>query len=178
MEKDLQRKSVDKFFRKEYNNLVNAARSQMDSRYIDASPEDIVQDVALGLLERLNPETQIRNLAGYIYRSVRNRILDFQRKKQRNVSLERFRDDKTGNSLSNTLTDQATADEAPYERVDPETLREAISRLRPDEQAILLATVFEERTYEELSEEWDIPVGTLLSRKHRALSKLYKILNT
>jgi len=31
-------------------------------------------------------------------------------------------------------------------------------------------------TYEELSEEWDVPVGTLLSRKHRALSKLHKIL--
>jgi len=39
-----------------------------------------------------------------------------------------------------------------------------------------MATEFENRTYEELSEEWDVPLGTLLSRRHRALSKLNKII--
>ena len=55
-------------------------------------------------------------------------------------------------------------------------LRQAISELRPDEQALIMATEFDHQTYEELSEEWDVPMGTLLSRKHRTLSKLHKIL--
>jgi RNA polymerase sigma-70 factor (ECF subfamily) len=55
-------------------------------------------------------------------------------------------------------------------------LKETISQLRPDEQAVIIATEFENQTYEDLSEDWDIPIGTLMSRKHRALSKLQKIL--
>jgi DNA-directed RNA polymerase specialized sigma24 family protein len=36
--------------------------------------------------------------------------------------------------------------------------------------------MFEGKTIKELSHEWNIPVGTLLSRKHRALAKLRNIL--
>ena len=42
---------------------------------------------------------------------------------------------------------------------------------------LILATSFENRTYEELSRQWNVPLGTLLSRKHRALSKMNKILS-
>ena len=65
-----------------------------------------------------------------------------------------------------------------YENIEPGLLRQAISELRPDEQAVIIATEFEDRTYEELSEEWDVPMGTLMSRKHRSLSKLHRILTT
>ncbi len=176
MEKEIQRKSADRFFRQEYRKLVELARKQLESRFVEATPEDIVQDVALGLIQRLDLDAQIGNMAGYIYRALRNRILDLRRKKQRNVSLDHYRDKKTGNHLSRILADEGPTEVTAYETIEPETLRKAIAQLRPDEQAIIIATVFEQRTYEEVSEEWEVPVGTLLSRKHRALSKLHKIL--
>ena len=176
MEMEIQKKSVDSFFRKEYKKLVSFVRMNLDDRYYDASPEDIVQDVVLGLVSRLNPDTQIANLTAYVYRSLRNRITDFRRKKQQTVSMESFTNSKNENYLLNSVADETNADELDYNDIEPETLRQALLQLRPDEQAVIMATEFKQRTYEELSEEWDIPVGTLLSRKHRALSKLYKML--
>ena len=178
MEKEFQKKSLDRFFRVEYQKLVNFVRKNLDDRYFDSSPEDIVQDVALGLIDKLDLDAQIGNLTGYIYRSVKNRIIDYQKKKQRTVSIETFTDRKNGNYLLNTIADETLAEEKDYANIGPEKLRQAISQLRPDEQAVIIATEFEDQTYEKLSLEWDVPLGTLLSRKHRALSKLHKILLT
>ena len=174
MEKELQKKSLDRFFRKEYQKLVNFVRKNLDERYYEASPEDIIQDVALGLIDRLDLDTQIGNLTGYIYRSVKNKIIDYQQKKKRTVSIENFTDRKNENYLLNTVTDETLAEEKDYANIEPEMLQQAIAQLRPDEQVVIIATEFEQRSYEELSMEWGIPMGTLLSRKHRALSKLHK----
>ena len=176
MEKEFQKKSLDRFFRDEYQKLVNFVRKNLDERYFEASPEDIVQDVALGLIDKLDLDAQIENLTGYIYRSVKNKIIDYQKKKQRNISIETFTGWKNENYLLNTMTDETIAEENDYANIAPEMLQQAISQLRPDEQALIIATEFENHTYEELSEEWDVPLGTLLSRKHRALSKLHRIL--
>ncbi len=176
MEKELQKKSLDRFFRNEYQKLVNFVRKNLDERYYEASPEDIIQDVALGLIDKLDLDTQIGNLTGYIYRSVKNKIIDFQKKKQRTVSIENFTDRKNENYLLNTLTDETLAEENDYADIEPEMLKQAILKLRPDEQALIIATEFEQRSFEELSAEWDTPIGTLLSRKHRSLSKLHRIL--
>ena len=176
MEKELQNKSLDRFFRNEYQKLVSYVRRNIDDRYFEASPEDIVQDVAVGLIDRLDLDAQIGNLGAYLFRSVKNKIIDNQKKKHRNVSIENFTDRNNENYLLNTVTDDPQEDGDDYRNISPESLREAISQLRPDEQAIIFATEFEQQTYEELAEEWDVPLGTLLSRKHRALSKLHRIL--
>ena len=176
MEKELQKKSLDQFFRNEYKKLLGFARRNAEHRFPEASPEDIVQDVMVGLIDKLDLDVQIGNLTGYIYQSVRNKIIDYQRKKKRNVSIENFTDQKNNNYLLNTLKDEPGDEERDYTNIEPEMLKLAIAELRPDEQAIIIATEFENQTYEDLSEEWDIPLGTLLSRRHRALSKLQKIL--
>jgi RNA polymerase sigma-70 factor (ECF subfamily) len=176
MEKEIQKKSLDRFFRNEYGKLVNFVSKNLEDRFFETSPEDIIQDVMLGLIDRLDLDAQIGNLTAYIYRSLKNRMIDNRKKKQRNVSIESFTNRKNGNYLLNMVTDETLAEEKDYPDVEPEMLQQAISQLRPDEQAVIIATEFENQTYEELAEEWDVPLGTLLSRKHRALSKLYKIL--
>jgi RNA polymerase sigma factor (sigma-70 family) len=178
MEKELQKKSLEKFFRLEYRKLVNYVRKNLEDRFFEASPEDIVQDVMLGLMGKLEVDAQIGNMTAYLYRSVKNRIIDSQKKKQRNVSIENFTELKNGNSILNSVTDETSSEEKDYLDIGPEELQYAISQLRPDEQAVIIATEFEDQSYEELSEEWDVPVGTLLSRKHRALSKLQRMLLT
>jgi RNA polymerase sigma factor (sigma-70 family) len=58
-----------------------------------------------------------------------------------------------------------------------EKLFKAIDSLKNEEKALIIATEFEGESFKELSEKWDEPLGTLLSRKSRALNKLKKILN-
>ncbi len=54
---------------------------------------------------------------------------------------------------------------------------DTIEELRPDQQDIIIATELEGYTFEELSNEMEVPIGTLLSRKHRAIAKLQKLMN-
>jgi RNA polymerase sigma factor (sigma-70 family) len=175
MEKMNSKVTLEVFFKKEYKKLVNYVRKNMEARYYEASPEDIVQDVALSLLGALELNTSIESIAAYMYRSVKNKIIDSKRKKQINVSMEEYTEKQNGNNLL-TIADEPLPDEPSRVTIEPETLHAAIALLNPEERAIIIATGFEGKTFEELSIKWNVPVGTLLSRKHRALSKLNKII--
>jgi RNA polymerase sigma factor (sigma-70 family) len=177
MEKVNSKVTLDTFFRKEYKKIVNYVRKNMEVRYYEASPEDIVQDVALNLLGALDLNTSIDSIAAYVYRSVKNKIIDSKRKKQVNVSLEDYTDKQSGKNIL-SIADENETDEPSNAVVEPETLHAALALLNPEERALIMATGFEGKTFEELSVKWNIPVGTLLSRKHRALAKLSKIITS
>lgn len=51
-------------------------------------------------------------------------------------------------------------------------LFEAIESLKPDQRAVVVANMLMGRTFEELSSEWQTPIGTLLARKRRAIRVL------
>ena len=55
-------------------------------------------------------------------------------------------------------------------------LKEAMLKLNPADCDIIMAIDFENYTFREISEETGTPEGTLMSRRHRALSKLNKAL--
>jgi RNA polymerase sigma factor (sigma-70 family) len=50
----------------------------------------------------------------------------------------------------------------------------AVDSLPVEQRAVLIATEFEGWSFRELSEEWEIPIGTLLARKSRALQHIRK----
>jgi RNA polymerase sigma factor (sigma-70 family) len=176
MENESKKNKFETFFKKEYSKLVNYVKKNMNDRFFGASPEDIVQDVALSLISKLDLNEQIENFAGYMYRSVKNKIIDTGRKNQPNISIENFNDNKQGNSISNNFSDEQNQSNSEITELDIEVLHEAISMLQSDERALIIATEIEGRTFESISKEWDIPIGTLLSRKHRTLSKLHKLI--
>ena len=53
-------------------------------------------------------------------------------------------------------------------------LFDAVSRLSDEEKAVILANEFDGRPFKELAAEWNVPLGTLLARKSRAVAKLRK----
>jgi RNA polymerase sigma factor (sigma-70 family) len=167
---------VEKFFSKEYKKLVNYVRKNIEQRFFESSPEDIVQDVALSLMSRFDLDSQVENFAAYIYRSLRNKIIDIKRKDVKNISIEEQSSNPKFDSVMKSIPDESNTDENIFEHLDYTFLYEAIAKLKPDEQAIIMSTEFEGISFNELSDKWDIPVGTLLSRKHRALAKLYKLI--
>jgi RNA polymerase sigma factor (sigma-70 family) len=166
---------IEHFFIKEYKKLVQFVRKNMEMRYGDVSPEDIVQDVALSLLDKFNIDAQVENLTGYIYRSLRNKILDTQKRKRREVSIEDFVNKKNENELNYTLA--AETDEVSIlDEYDPQKLLDAIEKLSDNDKYIIKETHFDGKSFQQLSKELNVPIGTLLSRKHRAQTKLGKIL--
>jgi RNA polymerase sigma factor (sigma-70 family) len=175
--KQEQKESVfEEFFRKEYNKLINYVRKNVQSNYLESTPEDILQDVAVSLIARLDVDTQVENLAAYVYRSIRNKIIDYKRKPQRKVSIDNLTQVQKDGLITNEVPEDSIDDIISQLANNPALLHAAIKQLKPDEQAIIMATEFENITFDVISRKWGVPIGTLLSRKHRALSKLYKIL--
>jgi len=161
------------FFSKEYSKLKNYIRSYISDKS-DYDAEDIIQDVALNLFSRVDFETPVENLAGYIYRAVRNKIIDLQRSKNRKkqTPMEEINDYEI---VRNWISQIDEHQDPEFRELMLEKVFEAMEKLKPEFQGIIWATEFEGRTFQELSEELETPVGTLLSRKHRAIASLQKV---
>lgn len=150
------------FLRQERAALVGYVRRRIDDA-ADHEAEDIVQDVVVHLFDRADLSIPIQNLAAYIYRALRNRIVDYFRRRRETVA------------LSETAVDSG---ENPALEIEKEEILEdvfaAIEELSAEEKSVILATEMEGRTFKELAEAWGIPLGTLLARKSRALDKIRK----
>jgi RNA polymerase sigma factor (sigma-70 family) len=170
--------SLKNFLEWNYLKLKNYARQQLGSRpSSEREAEDILHDVAVSLLSRFDLDATVENIAAYIYRSIRNRITDYRRLKKEEIPVAHFTDEE-GNELFMYIPDDAPM-EAIMEGMEdrpPEDLEYALTLLSPEERELIIENEFNGRTFEELSKEWGISKGTLMSRKHRALEKVHKIL--
>jgi RNA polymerase sigma factor (sigma-70 family) len=174
MSNELNRQKVENFFRTEYNKLISFVRKNIEERFFGSTPEDIVQDVALNILSKLDIDLQFENLAGYIYRSLKNRSIDAGRQKNIPISTNTIVNEEFG--PAELAEDEPEFDNLDELNITEEQLHDAILKLKPNDRDIIILTEFEDFTFAELSEEWNVPIGTLLSRKHRALAKLHKLL--
>jgi RNA polymerase sigma factor (sigma-70 family) len=147
------------FFESEYHKLAGFVRSQIADAG-DRDSADIIQDVALNLFEKADITAPVENLAGYVYQAIRNRAVDYLRRRRRHDEF----DENHPNALP--LTGKETDIELRWQ------LLQVLDELDERSRAIVVATEIEGLTFEELSEQWDEPIGTLLSRKSRAMKKL------
>jgi RNA polymerase sigma factor (sigma-70 family) len=165
------------FLKKENRKLIGYINNYLDDRLYGIEAEDILQEVALNLYSKADISVQVGNIAAYIYRAVRNKIIDLYRKKKVTVSMENFYNHRNENVLLNTVKE--TEQEEPLIYQD-ETMQQklllAIEKLNPAERELIRKTDYEDITFQELADEWGIPIGTLLARRHRALGKLRKML--
>ena len=140
--------------------------------------EDILQEVMMNVFSRADITAPIENLSGYIYQSLRNKIIDLLRRRK---GFSVFLDDEplgeSDMSLSDILFDPRYDTLEMIEKKEmQQRVFDAIESLGIEEQAVIIATELEERSFSELSTEWDIPIGTLLARKSRALNKIKVII--
>lgn len=166
-------KNLKTFFNEEYHSLKAYAKSRIDDT-ADRDAEDIVQDVALKLFSRSDHASPITNVAGFVYRSLRNKIVDLMRTKNNvsNVNIEMETRLIEFIELFYKPSDNSYSEDMKNE------LKIAIGNLKPHYRDIIIAVDFEGYGYKEIALETGIPEGTLMSRRHRALAQLFKILET
>jgi RNA polymerase sigma-70 factor (ECF subfamily) len=162
-------KKLNAFFGKEYGRLRSYVHSKIDNTS-DRDAEDIIQDVALKLFSRSNNSSPINNVAGFVYNSIRNKIVDIMRAKRQESSIQ---DENEAKLLEFIELFHGNSDNS-YSEQMKHNLINCISTLKPNYKHIIIAIDFEGFSYRELSEKTGIPEGTLLSRRHRALSILNK----
>lgn len=155
------------FIREEYQSLKGYVRSRLGDS-VDRNAEDVIQDVALRMLSRPEDAIPINNIGGFVYNSLKNRIIDVLRSKNNHAS---------GRQIENELADSFTDEyeyNSQYSEKMIQRLRPVIMSLKPEYRAIIIAIDFEGYTYREISEKTGISMGTLMSRRHRALAHLNK----
>ena len=124
--------------------------------------------MALKLFSGAERYAPINNVAGFVYQSIRNRIIDIMRggKQEVPISFDSEFNEHIG-SMNDTLKEGFSEREIGL-------LKAALGQLKPAYRDIILAIDFEGFSYKEISNETGIPEGTLMSRRHRALGILNK----
>jgi RNA polymerase sigma factor (sigma-70 family) len=162
------------FFSNQYKKLVRSFRA----RYAELSEmevEDIVSDLMTDLFNRVDITEQVENIGAYIYRSIQNKIIDYLRRRKKTVSLDDTVSDEDDGDSRKVVPAPSYDMQA---EIDASEIRErlikALDTLEPNQRAVWIATELDGYTFRELAEEWDLPMGTLLARKHRAVAALQK----
>ncbi len=163
------KQKLESFFEDEYHLLKGYVRSRIRAS-TEWDAEDIIQDVALNLFSGAERYSPINNVAGFVYRSIRNRIIDVMRKRKGSLN-EEAKDDEKLMEFAELLYGES---DNSYSDKMKDELKEALLNLKEPYRDIIIAIDFEGYTYAEITNETGIPEGTLMSRRHRALAQLFK----
>jgi RNA polymerase sigma-70 factor (ECF subfamily) len=170
----MKRDKITEFFSKEYQKLVKYVNRLIDET-ADRDAEDIVQDVAVNLFNQADIAIPIENLSAYVYRSLKNRIVDIFRGKKPVIHLDADNNQANQLTLANIIYESKNEMASVMEKQEMYSqLYQAINALNEKDRAIVVASEIQGHSFRTLSERWGVPIGTLLARKSRALKKLSK----
>lgn len=156
---------------RERKKLVGYVRSLLRET-ADMDAEDLVQDVLLRFLERPGSSGTIENSTAYIYSSLRNRVIDYRRKRKP-IQHSDSAESPGGENLIDLLQDhRPNAIDQLQTLQGKQELFEALECLNEIEKQVVIAYELEGIPFKVLAEEWTMPQNTLLSHKSRAMKKL------
>jgi RNA polymerase sigma factor (sigma-70 family) len=162
------------FFSDQYRKLVRTFRA----RYADLSEmevEDIVSDLMTDLFNRADIAEQVENIGAYLYRSIQNRVIDYLRRRKRTISLDDTVEDEHDSTGRKSVPEPRYDTQAERDASEiRQRLIKALDELEPNQRAVWIATELDGYSFRDLSERWNLPMGTLLARKHRAVAALRK----
>jgi RNA polymerase sigma factor (sigma-70 family) len=168
------RHDVAQFFSDKYRKLVSYFQVNY-SGLSDMEAEDIVSDLMADLFEKADIVAQVENISAYIYRSLQNKANDYLRRRKKTVSFEDAASGEPDSHGKGAIPEPRYDMEGEIEASEIRgRLIEALDHLASDQRAVWIATELDGYSFRELSEEWGVPIGTLLARKHRANAALQK----
>lgn len=159
------------FFIKEGQKLQNYLLKK-SKRIDEMDAQDIVDEVMLQLLSVIGMRGPVKNLPAYVYRALQNRMIDTFRQNDRIISLSTPFPGEDGLTILDKLKGKQDVSSEVEHKALVKRLTEAIDQLEPKQRAVFIATEFDGNSFKELSEQWNEPIGTLLSRKSRAMKAL------
>ncbi|HQU07562.1 MAG TPA: sigma-70 family RNA polymerase sigma factor [Candidatus Paceibacterota bacterium] len=134
--------------------------------------EDLLQNAFLNAYRNLNSFDSTLSFSSWIYRVVHNEAMSFFRRKK---SRPEVKLDAEGESLFFAIEDeQADASASTELRLSSEELSRALDVLSEKYREILALRFFEERSYAEISDILQMPIGTVSTMIHRAKRALRK----
>jgi RNA polymerase sigma-70 factor (ECF subfamily) len=157
-----------------YRGPVFSICMRMVKNSMDA--EDLAQDVFIrtfNVLDRYNPSYPF---SSWLYRITSNLCIDFiRRKKSGVVSLDEPVSGSDGEMSRQIPADTVDPDREMENREMMEVLEQAIAELPEHYRIIVILRHQEQLSYEEISDNLGIPLGTVKARIHRARNMIKEI---
>lgn len=155
-----------------YGGALRMTRSPEDA-------EDLVQETymkAFRAQERYTPGT---NLRAWLYRIMTNTYISEYRKQQRRPRQawnDEIEDWQLAEAESHTSRGLRSAETEALEKLPGGAVSEALSQLREEYRMVVYLADVEGFAYKEIAEIMDTPIGTVMSRLHRARAQLRELL--
>ena len=113
----------------------------------------------------------------WLFRIASNNCIDFMRKKKKNVLNQEVNEDiDDPDDKFNFVIDLINPEEKFIKSQKAEVVRQVVETLKPRYRRLILMRYFDERSYEEIAEELDLPLGTVKAQLFRAREFLYRSL--
>jgi RNA polymerase sigma-70 factor (ECF subfamily) len=130
--------------------------------------DDLVQEACLRALSRAHQWDPLQPLDRWVFRIMRNLWISEVRKRSVRMGAGQIPAEDATELVSTTTGEQSVA---------AKQLRAQIMSLPPDLASVLLAVSVEGYSYAEAAALFDVPIGTVMSRMHRARKSLGAALN-
>lgn len=125
---------------------------------------DLTADVFRKLVEAIQKTLPIENVPAWLYRTAHNTVVDFYRR-------QKFR-------RHMPIEDKMMATQNPMDaaerRMDAEIVRQTITKLTPDQQAVISLKFLQGLSNAETAKIMDKPITAVKSLQHRALAALQR----
>lgn len=112
----------------------------------------------------------------WLFKIATNNCVDFIRKKQLAPTPLDHLQDSLDNVTVNIQSDLPDPEESLINHQKIEALKDIVSQLKPRYKALIELRYYKEFSYEEISSELNLPIGTVKAQLFRAKTLLYNIL--
>ncbi len=164
------RKLVDKYDRPIYFHIKKMIKEQ-------ELVEDLVQEVFMKAFNNLYTYSHEYAFSTWLYRIATNHTIDYLRKKKlQTLSINDPYKTKDGEIEIQLPDDSFATDKQVMNKQRKAIVHEAIDELPEKYKAVIQMRHMDELSYQEISEELDLPLGTVKAHIFRARELLYKAL--
>lgn len=167
-----------------YNELMRLYRDPIYFMlYEKLGDQELAKDLTIEALgkafKKLHMYTPDYVFSTWLYTIARNNCIDYLRKnKLPTISIERLMVDEDG---KRTSFDLKSEDLNPEKRMIKNQriaiLRQIVDQLKPKYRDLVKLRYFKEMSYEEISDELSLPLGTVKAQLHRSREQLFKIMS-
>lgn len=140
--------------------------------------DDLVQELFVRLLEKIGEYRHEGRFEHWLFRIAANLTRDyFRRQKKTPVFFSVLEKNNKDSSWPEGLAGNEKETESPLERQEQmDQLQDALKQLSDLDREIILARHYSQLSFDQLAQQFQMPIGTVLSKVHRGLKILRRIL--
>ena len=140
--------------------------------------EDLTIEAFGKAFNRLNQYTPSYAFSTWLFKIATNNCIDFLRKKKKNVmSIDNRISNKDGDEIMIDLrSDGMTPEQETIRDQKIQLMRSYVKKLKPRYETLVEMRYFKEMSYEEISSELGLPLGTVKAQLFRAREFLHNIM--